>query len=393
MKDYFWGLITGVLLTLAVSLAVLIGFFRGNFLQRGILSEPDVVSKVNAMEDLIDRYYLNEPEDRLLAEGLYTGLVYGLGDPYSRYYTAEDYEEELHLSEGNYRGIGVMLSKETDGPLLVIECYPDTPAEAAGILSGDRILEIDGTDTALLSLNEAVAMVKESAADGVVLKIRTSDEEIREVNVELSSVDIPSVNARMLEDGIGYIRILEFTGKTPEQYKKEYSSLSEEGMQALVIDLRNNPGGRLDSVCDVLRQILPEGLIVYEEDKYGNREEETCNGRNRIDIPLAVLINAGSASASEIFAGAVKDYKVGTLVGETTYGKGIVQTIRSFTDGSAIKLTTSHYYTPLGNDIHGVGIEPDIKVSAESESPAGTEDSDDDPVLQKAVEILLSEKD
>ena len=164
-------------------------------------------------------------------------------------------------------------------------------------------------------------------------------------------------------------------------------------MQALVIDLRNNPGGRLDSVCDVLRQILPEGLIVYEEDKYGNREEETCNGRNRIDIPLAVLINAGSASASEIFAGAVKDYKVGTLVGETTYGKGIVQTIRSFTDGSAIKLTTSHYYTPLGNDIHGVGIEPDIKVSAESESPAGTEDSDDDPVLQKAVEILLSEKD
>ena len=387
MRDYIWGLITGIVLAMAVGLAVFIGFFGGSFLHRGILSEPDVVSKVNAMEDLIDRYYLNEADRENLAEGLYTGLVYGLGDPYSRYYTAEDYEEETHLSEGNYQGIGVMLSKETDGTLLVLECYPDTPAEEAGICPGDHILKVGGEDLVPVTLNEAVALVKERAKDGVMLEVQSPGEEPRQVEVRTSSVDIPSVYSEMLEDGIGYIKITEFSGKTPEQYIKEYGSLEGQDMEALVIDLRNNPGGRLDAVCNVLRQILPEGLIVYDEDKYGNRTEETCSGIHEISIPLAVLINGGSASASEIFAGAVKDYEKGVLVGETTYGKGIVQTLRTFTDGSAIKLTTSHYYTPLGNDIHGVGIEPDVKISPDAEDP------DEDIVLKKAKEILHSSGD
>ena len=205
----------------------------------------------------------------------------------------------------------------------------------------------------------------------------------------LSDVELPTVSYEMLEDSIGYLRITEFTMVTPQQFEDAYKDLQEKGMEKLIVDLRDNPGGVLSSVCDVLRQILPEGLIVYTEDKYGEKQEMKCDGDTPIDIPLAVLVNENSASASEIFAGAVKDYEIGTIVGTTTYGKGIVQSIRQLSDGSAVKLTTAKYFTPKGNDIHKVGITPDVEEKLDASLLNRTDYThDEDNQLQAAIEAV-----
>ena len=193
----------------------------------------------------------------------------------------------------------------------------------------------------------------------------------------------------MLDDETGYIQITQFTGVAPQQYKDAFVDLKQKGMQKLVVDLRDNPGGLLTSVCEILRDILPEGLIVYTEDKDGNREEETCDGKNELHMPLAVVVNESSASASEIFAGAVQDYGIGKIVGTTTYGKGVVQELRQLHDGSAVKLTVSNYYTPKGNSINKVVIKPDIEVKLASELLNKTEIShEEDNQLQEALKTL-----
>ena len=220
--------------------------------------------------------------------------------------------------------------------------------------------------------------------------IREGENDYLEINIEKEEVKIPVVSHEMLDNQVGYLAIYEFTDVTFEQYQKAKEDLESQGMEKLVIDLRDNPGGLLTSVCDVLGTILPKGLIVYTEDKYGKREEELCDGKTPIDIPLAVLVNGNSASASEIFAGAVKDHKMGTIVGTTTYGKGVVQTIRDLGDGSALKLTVSNYYTPNGVNINGVGIEPDVKEELDKSLQTGdTVNKEDDNQLQKAIEVLM----
>ena len=218
---------------------------------------------------------------------------------------------------------------------------------------------------------------------------RENVEEPLEITVEIGDVELPSVFHEMLDGETGYIRITEFKGVTYEQYKNAFSDLSDQGMEKLVIDLRDNPGGLLSSVCDILNEILPEGLIVYTEDKYGNRTEETSDGENVLDLPLAVLVNENSASASEIFAGAVQDYEIGTIVGTNTYGKGVVQSIYRLNDGSAVKLTVANYYTPNGNNINEVGIQPDVEVAVAPELLNKDEIShEEDNQLQAALKAL-----
>ena len=218
---------------------------------------------------------------------------------------------------------------------------------------------------------------------------RENEEKSREISVDVTDVELPSVFGEMLDKKTGYIQITQFTGVTPQQYKDMFAELKDKGMERLVIDLRDNPGGLLTSVCDILREILPEGLIVYTEDKYGNREEETCDGKHQLDMPLAVLVNENSASASEIFAGAVQDHEVGTIVGTTTYGKGVVQELRQLSDGSAVKLTVSNYYTPNGNSINKVGIKPDVEVKLASELLNKAEIThEEDNQLQKALDVI-----
>ena len=206
---------------------------------------------------------------------------------------------------------------------------------------------------------------------------------------EIRDVEIQTVSHEMLSGDTGYIRISEFSEVTSDQYKKAFADLKEQGMKKLVVDLRDNPGGLLTAVCGVLRQILPEGLIVYTEDKNGKREEETCDGKNELDMPLAVLVNGNSASASEIFAGAVKDYGIGTIVGTTTYGKGVVQTIQPLTDGSAVKITIAKYFTPKGNDINKKGITPDVEAELSGDITDWTElTHKEDTQLQTALKEI-----
>ncbi len=235
-------------------------------------------------------------------------------------------------------------------------------------------------------------MIRNSDKESVVLTVhRENVEEPMKIKVSITDVELPSVFHEMLDDQIGYIRITEFKGVTCEQYREAFQNLDEQEMKRLIVDLRDNPGGLLDSVCEILREILPEGLIVYTEDKDGNREEQTCDGKNELQIPLAVLVNENSASASEIFAGAVQDYGIGTIVGTTTYGKGVVQSIRQLSDGSAIKLTIANYYTPKGNNINKIGIKPDIEVSLDTSLLNKDKDEithEEDNQLQEAIKAV-----
>ena len=386
-KEYIRGVITGVLAAAAVAAGACFGYTR---LAGGVLSDSQHVQKLRFLEALIDQEYLGEKDEDSLAEGLYKGLIYGLGDVYSCYYTKEEYEQENSSTEGSYVGIGVTIQKNPEGGVKIAECYEDGPGDQAGLKEGDVISAVDGTDITEMEASQVVEMIKNAEDKEVELTVHRQDqEEPLEISVKVQDVELTSVFGEMLYGKTGYIRILQFTAVTPDQYEETFAELENQGMERLVIDLRNNPGGLLTSVCEVLNDILPEGLIVYTEDKYGNRQEEYSEGKNPLEMPLAVLVNEGSASASEIFAGAVKDCGAGTIVGTTTYGKGVVQAVHQLEDGSAVKLTVSNYYTPKGNSINEVGIQPDVEVKLDTDLLNKEEISpEEDNQLQEAVKIL-----
>lgn len=361
---YVKGVATGVILTVLAGGGIkAVQYCRSD----EILSDLAFTQKIKYLENMIDEEYLGEISTDKLEEGVYAGLIYGLGDVYSRYYTKDEYEQESVTTEGSYMGIGVAMQKYTAGGVQIVECYKGSTAEEAGVKVDDVITAINGEDITDTELQDVVSMIKDNEDKDVVLTVQRKGEDTQEITVKVSNVELPSVFGEMLDENTGYIQITEFKGVTVEQYEEVFADLKEQGMERLVVDLRDNPGGLLNVVCDILRDILPEGLIVYTEDKNGNRSEETCDGKNPLDMPLAVLVNGNSASASEIFAGAVKDYGLGTIVGTTTYGKGVVQSIRQLSDGSAVKLTIANYYTPKGNSINKTGIRPDVEVELSPE--------------------------
>lgn len=386
-KEYAAGVLTGILV---VILAVGGVKFVQQRQYNGVLSDSSHVQKIEYLEKMIDQEYLGEVDNDEMAEGVYAGLVYGLGDVYSRYYTADEYAQETASTDGAYAGIGVSIQKNKNGGVQIAECYEGGPGADAGLQTGDVITAINDTDVTDMELSDVVSLIRENKDKTIVLTVfRENEEKSREISVDVTDVELPSVFGEMLDKKTGYIQITQFTGVTPQQYKDMFAELKDKGMERLVIDLRDNPGGLLTSVCDILREILPEGLIVYTEDKDGNREEETCDGKNKLNMPLAVLVNENSASASEIFAGAVQDHGVGTIVGTTTYGKGVVQELRQLSDGSAVKLTVSNYYTPNGNSINKVGIKPDVEVKLASVLLNKDEIThEEDNQLQKALNVI-----
>ena len=386
-KEYAAGVLTGVLV---VALAAGGVKFVQQRQYNGVLSDSSHVQKIEYLEKMIDQEYLGEVDNAEMAEGIYAGLVYGLGDVYSRYYTADEYAQETASTDGAYAGIGVSIQKNKNGGVQIAECYEGGPGAEAGLQTGDVITAINDTDVTDMELSDVVSLIRENKDNTIVLTVfRENEEKSREISVDVTDVELPSVFGEMLDKKTGYIQITQFTGVTLQQYKDMFAELKDKGMERLVIDLRDNPGGLLTSVCDILREILPEGLIVYTEDKYGNREEETCDGKHQLDMPLAVLVNENSASASEIFAGAVQDHEVGTIVGTTTYGKGVVQELRQLSDGSAVKLTVSNYYTPNGNSINKVGIKPDVEVKLASVLLNKDEIThEEDNQLQKALNVI-----
>lgn len=376
------GFFLGVLVTLAVGSAVFLVKNWDYVVHKEMKpTELGAKTKVSDIYERIQDAYLGEIDDEKLTDYMCTGLVAGLEDKYSTYYTQEQYEKMIESANGHYSGIGISILADESGKVVIESCGENTPAAEAGITAGDILLEIDGTRVTGMTASEAAKLIqnkKEGEAFSMTLNREGKD---YTVEIAVREVEAISVAGSMLDEQVGYIRISEFTGVTSQQFADSYQKLKDQNMTKLIIDLRSNPGGLVSGVCDTLRQILPKGLIVYTEDKYGNRKEQTCDGETPIDIPMVVLVNGSSASASEIFAGAVQDYGVGTIVGTVTYGKGVVQDTYPLDKGGAVKLTVSHYFTPKGNDINGKGITPDVVC----ELP---DDASEDLQIEKAKEIL-----
>ncbi len=351
---------------------------------------PTMVNKLQNMEEVVDKYfYLGEVTEEALADGIYRGMMEALEDPYSEYYTAEELTDMMTQTEGIYYGIGAYVSLDEDTSLIKISgVIEGSPAEAAQLRANDLIYEANGESLYGKSLTEAVALIKGPEGTEVVLTIiREGENDYLEIPVTRAKVESPTVNFEMLDDTTAYIQIVEFDEITVDQFAEALAMAKGSGMEGLIIDLRANPGGSLNSVVEISRMILPEGMIVYTEDKYGKRVEYTCDGKKELDVPIVVLIDMNSASASEILAGAIQDYEMGTLVGTTTFGKGIVQQVVPFSDGSALKLTISSYFTPNGRNIHEVGIEPDVVCEFDGEAYYNSENPVDNQ-LEKAQEVL-----
>ncbi len=326
--------------------------------------DGSVRAKINDLTALIKAYYYEDVDEEDLTEGLYKGLFASLEDPYSAYYTEEEYEEMMISASAQYNGIGAVLQQDPETMRVkIVKVYEGTPAEKAGLKSEDTVIMVEDIDARSMELSELVTHIrgKENSKVRLVISREGAFSE-RVFRVKRAQVDVPTVEQMMLEDTIGLIVINEFGKATGADFKAAVESLQAEGMEKMIVDLRDNPGGMLESVTEVMDYILPEGLIVYIEDKYGNRQEEKSDAEHYLDLPMAVLINGNSASCSEIFAGAIRDYDYGILIGTTTFGKGVVQTVRPLADNSAIKLTTAKYFTPKGENIHGTGIAPDIEL-------------------------------
>lgn len=369
---------------------LILGQTGASTIGNGAFLDEDAAEKIDEIYENINIYYYEDFEKEQLKEALYKGVVDGLNDPYSVYYTEEEYEDLMVSTTGTYYGIGAGLSQDLDTMIVTItKVYRGTPAEEAGLKNGDIILYVEDMDATSMEVSKLVQHIRGEAGTKVHMTIyRESTEETLEFDVERRHVELPSIEGEMLENGIGYIQITEFQSKTDEQFEEMLEGFKEQGMKGLIVDVRANPGGLLSSVVNLCDYILPEGLVVYIEDTFGNKEEYTSD-KNCIDVPMVVLIDENSASASEIFAGALKDYEYATLVGKTTYGKGIVQNIIPLEDGDALKLTTAKYFTPLGNYIHEVGIEPDVEIEYEYTGPEDeTYDKRYDSQYLKAVELM-----
>lgn len=362
-KQFRRGMLAGavmVMIPVAVCIAIFLRYFNG----QKVNLPPQTVSKINTVLEMIDEEYLFEYTDEDMEAGILKGIMYGLGDVYSQYYTVKEFNDVVTSTKGNFCGIGVMIRQNAEkGYVDVTDVLEGGSAIEAGIKIGDCIIGVDGKRIPEdVEAATAMDMVKGEAGTKVKLTILRG-EEILEFEITRKVIPVISVKYEMKEDKIGYIHLEQFTEASAKQFKDAVDALTEEGMSGLVIDIRNNPGGTLTSVLAITDYLMPEGLIMYEEDKYGRKQEyRSTDAAAMLNVPCVILTNENSASAAEVFSGAMKDNKLATIVGKTTYGKGIVQTLRMLSDGTGVKYTVRHYFTPNGHDIHGVGIKPDIEV-------------------------------
>lgn len=342
--------------------------------------------KLETVKELIKKQYLysDDLDEDVLRNQLIKGYVNGLGDPYSVYYDKEETKELFESTTGEFSGIGVSLSQDPESMIITfVNVYEEAPAGKAGFLEGDLLYKVDGEDISGQDVNNVISKIKGEENTEVEITVLRG-EELEEVTEKVirQKIEVHTVEHEMKENQIGYIQITEFDGVTYDQFKAALDDLNNQGMQGLVVDLRSNPGGNLTTVCDILDELLPKGLLVYTEDKNGKKEEYSSDDEHKLELPMSVLVNGYSASASEIFAGAVKDYGAATLVGTKTYGKGIVQQLFPLDDGTCLKLTISEYFTPNGTNIHGKGIQPDVEIEYEY-----NEDGYDNQ-LEKAMEVV-----
>jgi carboxyl-terminal processing protease len=349
-------------------------------------------SKAMVLEEFIKKNYLKEVDDKTLMDGELKGMFQSLEDPYSVYMTKEEFDDFMEHTKGVYGGIGVIVTPGEDNLITVVSPIEDTPGEKAGIKTGDKIIKVDGKEFTADKMDAAVKIMKGKPGTEVVLTILREDKDgkqnTKDLTIVREEIRLKSVKSQMLDDKIAYIRIISFDDLTYKDFKKELTKLEKDGAKGVILDLRNNPGGLLDVCAQIADEFMGEGTIVYTETRSGERDYIKASAKKN-DLPLVVLVNEGSASASEIFAGAMKDTKRGTLIGTKTFGKGIVQRIKDLPDGSGFKITVSEYFTPNGTNIHGIGIEPDIVVKLpEDVEVIGLENLKQDNQLQKAIEVM-----
>ena len=342
---------------------------------------------------LVEGLYYREVDEEALETAAIDGMLAALGDPYTFYYTNEAYAAMNEETTGRYVGVGLLVGEDENGALTVLRVFRDSPAEAAGMKAGDELTAIDATPVGAgtaLGLTETTALLKGDGEAPVRVEV-SRDGEALAFTLTRGDVNINYVEYSILEGEVGYLSIYQFTGDDVSGVEEALSAFRQAGVTALVVDVRSNPGGLLDDVVKICDMLLPEGLIVYTEDRSGAREEYYADGEYW-NVPMAVLVNGDSASASEIFAAAVQDTGRGVVVGEVTYGKGVVQTLYSFPEGDGVQLTTAVYYTPSGRSIHGQGVTPDIEVSLAADASVvyHAPDAQTDAQLQAAREALAA---
>ena len=349
--------------------------------------------KLFIVKDNLEKYYDGEIDETLLVESAVKGMTESLKDPYTVYMNNEEYKDFSTQTEGDYVGLGLQVGIKEE-KVVVIAPFEDSPAKKAGVLSGDIIEKVDGTTVTSKDYEKAVSMMKGEKDTYVTITITREGKGTFDVKIKREVITLTTVTGEMLEDSIGLITVTVFDEHTNDQFTRAVDNLTKKGMKAMIVDLRQNPGGWLTQAIDITSKFIPKGkVLVSTEDKYNNKEEYKSKGGDLIGMPLAVLIDNGTASASEIFSGAVRDYKVGTLIGEKSFGKGIVQSVLSekrygFGDGTALKVTTSKYYTPNGENIHHKGISPDIEVKFPKELLEKPYNKKTDPQIIKALEVV-----
>lgn len=389
-NNKFWkGALCG-----ALAMLLIVAIVGGTIMIFSLMEYGDKViegkteQKLEAIEALIEDAYLYEEEidSQKMQDQVLKGYVSGLGDPYSEYYNQEETKELFESTTGEFGGIGVVITQDADTfAMTFVTVYENSPGAKAGFQEGDILYKVNGQDITGLELDAVVAQIRGEAGTEVEITVLRGDalEEYTAIAVR-DIIEANTVSFEMKEGQIGYLRISGFETVTYKQFAEALAELEAQKMEGLIVDLRSNPGGNLSTVCEMLDLILPEGDIVSIKDKYGKGEVYKSDEEHKINVPMVVLIDGNSASAAEIFAGAVQDYDIGTLVGTTTFGKGIVQKIFSMNDGTSLKITTSEYFTPSGKNIHGIGIVPDVEVKYEYDAQNPYADNQ----LDKAMEIM-----
>lgn len=410
MKDtlsFFKGAALGLLVGLMITSTVVYSAFSYGFVKFVVgedknnsynnnNTESDFIKKVEAKvkyaKKLLDMYYLDEYDENTLVDGVMSGMMDSVGDVYTTYYTKEEFNALLEDTAGVFYGIGVVVTQDPKTKIVkVVNPTVGGPGYEAGILADDVLYSVDDKVIDGMDINNVVAMIH--GEEGTYVKIgviRQGHSEPIVYEIERRKIESDTVAGKMLEDNIGYVKITGFEEITPSQFERTMEELKSSNMQRLIIDLRDNPGGSLTSVMEIMDMMLPKGLYTYFEDKDGKRENYTGSKDAIYEYPTVILTNGNTASAAELFTGAMSDYKKATVVGTTSFGKGIVQQIYSLTDGTGIKLTMAKYYTPNGVCIHKIGIKPDIEVSLDEGEYASTVTFEEDNQLQKAIEIVKS---
>lgn len=401
IENFVYGfcscLVLGVIL-----LGILV--FTGQVQLEGVLGggnqsakmDERIRSKSNRIKQFIDEYFLDDIDEQKMEDSIYKGIINGLGDEYAAYYTKEEYETITEKTSGTYCGIGAYVSADADtGAITILKPMKGSPAEEAGLKEGDIIYTVEGTEVTGKDLSQVLALIKGEEGTKVKMQIaRSGEKDYLDVTLTRKMIEEDTVSGRMLTDHIGYLQVTGFEEVTPKQFDQELEKLEKKKMKGLIIDLRDNGGGLLASCVEMLDRMLPKGMVVYTEDNRGVAQEYYAKDDDQLEVPAAILVNGNSASASEVFSGAMQDEGKAKLIGTTTYGKGIVQTIFDLKDGSALKMTTAKYFTPKGRNIHGTGLKPDIQVKLDKDS-LQQKDSNGNPEpdnqMEKAIEYLQEE--